>query len=100
MSALLHFVNHMLTASRADYADDEYIQELIHWTHPFSDLPSDFQFTEQENLAMLKLPRKECEHLLVCVFPGDTDLPDRPSNATSDAQSVLDAAHTIICVCV
>ncbi|KAJ3558479.1 hypothetical protein NM688_g899 [Phlebia brevispora] len=43
----------------ADYVDNEYIQELIRWRHPYSDLPQDFPYSEQENLAMLKLPRRE-----------------------------------------
>ena len=45
---------------RADYADDEYIQELMAWKHPYIADPDDFQFTEEENLTMLRLPRKEC----------------------------------------
>lgn len=45
---------------RADFADDEYIQELIHWTHPHTEVQTDFQYTEQENFTMLRLPRKEC----------------------------------------
>ncbi|KAJ4001400.1 SHQ1 protein-domain-containing protein [Lentinula boryana] len=42
----------------ADFADDEYIRELILWNHPYlSD--SGTTFTEKENLTMLNLPRKE-----------------------------------------
>ncbi|KII89034.1 hypothetical protein PLICRDRAFT_40686 [Plicaturopsis crispa FD-325 SS-3] len=40
----------------ADYADDEYIQELIAWRHPYT---TNFEYTEEEKLAMLRLPRKE-----------------------------------------
>ncbi|KAJ7746922.1 SHQ1 protein-domain-containing protein [Mycena maculata] len=43
----------------ADYADDEYIQELILWKNPHVVANAPFQFTEQENLALLNLPRKE-----------------------------------------
>ncbi|EPT05845.1 hypothetical protein FOMPIDRAFT_1026741 [Fomitopsis schrenkii] len=43
----------------ADYVDDEYIQELLHWRHPHTAPAEDFHYTEQENAAMLRLPRKE-----------------------------------------
>ncbi|KAI0781128.1 SHQ1-domain-containing protein [Trametes elegans] len=43
----------------ADYADDEYIQELIAWPNPHATGTEDFQYTEKENLTMLRLPRKE-----------------------------------------
>ncbi|KAJ7881388.1 SHQ1 protein-domain-containing protein [Mycena olivaceomarginata] len=43
----------------ADYADDEYIQELIIWENPRLFDSSPFQFTDAENLALLNLPRKE-----------------------------------------
>lgn len=44
----------------ADYADDEQIQELLHWKHPHCSKPESFHYTDKENLAMLTLPRKEC----------------------------------------
>ena len=50
-----------LSLSRADYVDDEYIQELLHWRHPHAAPPEDFHYTEEENATMLRLPRKECE---------------------------------------
>lgn len=40
--------------------DDEYIQELIHWTHPHVSDETPFQYTEKENMEILRLPRKEC----------------------------------------
>ncbi|KAF7368746.1 SHQ1-domain-containing protein [Mycena venus] len=43
----------------ADYADDEYIQELILWKNPRVVDNGPFQFTVNENLALLNLPRKE-----------------------------------------
>ncbi|THU99343.1 SHQ1-domain-containing protein [Dendrothele bispora CBS 962.96] len=43
----------------ADFADDEYIQELISWKHPHVVSSESFQYTEKENMAMLNLPRKE-----------------------------------------
>ncbi|KAF9566264.1 SHQ1-domain-containing protein [Agrocybe pediades] len=43
----------------ADFMDDEYIQELLHWEHPHISDTSSFQYTEKENLTMLRLPRKE-----------------------------------------
>lgn len=47
---------------RADYADDEYIQELIHWKHPHTIPHTEIEYSEEENLTMLRLPRRECEH--------------------------------------
>ncbi|KAH9967827.1 SHQ1-domain-containing protein [Russula dissimulans] len=44
----------------ADYADNEQIEELVAWTHPHLESPSTrVVFTEAENAAMLRLPRKE-----------------------------------------
>ena len=40
--------------------DDEYIQALLEWVHPHISNLSTFQYTEKENMAMLRLPRKEC----------------------------------------
>ena len=57
------------TFIRADFADNEQIEELLAWTHPHlespsdSTAPSDVVFTEAENAAMLRLPRKECKCL-------------------------------------
>ncbi|KAJ7062188.1 SHQ1 protein-domain-containing protein [Mycena amicta] len=44
----------------ADYAEDEYVQELLRWRNPCilaDDGP--FEFTEEEKLALLNLPRRE-----------------------------------------
>ncbi|KAF9246474.1 SHQ1 protein-domain-containing protein [Melanogaster broomeanus] len=43
----------------ADYADDEYIQELVNWEDPGQKNTSDLVYTEQESMEMLRLPRKE-----------------------------------------
>ncbi|ETW85517.1 hypothetical protein HETIRDRAFT_443514 [Heterobasidion irregulare TC 32-1] len=43
----------------ADYADPETIEELLEWEHPHLAVPVVAPFTEAENLAMLRLPRKE-----------------------------------------
>ncbi|KAL0579976.1 hypothetical protein V5O48_002060 [Marasmius crinis-equi] len=43
----------------ADYAEDEYIQELLKWTHPHNAGPSETEFSEKENAMMLNLPKKE-----------------------------------------
>ncbi|KAJ7606617.1 SHQ1 protein-domain-containing protein [Roridomyces roridus] len=43
----------------ADYADDEYIQELISWVNPRIVSDGPFAFTEEENLTLLNLPRRE-----------------------------------------
>ncbi len=45
---------------RADFADDEYIRELVSWSHPHATSTDEFQYTEKENAVMLRLPRKEC----------------------------------------
>jgi protein SHQ1 len=51
---------------RADYADDEYIQELISFQFS-SDAPcartldEEIVFTLEEDLQMLRLPQKECK---------------------------------------
>ncbi|EPQ58433.1 SHQ1-domain-containing protein [Gloeophyllum trabeum ATCC 11539] len=44
----------------ADYAEDDYIQELIAWKHPHTALPDEsFSYSDDEQLMMLRLPRKE-----------------------------------------
>ncbi|KIY51073.1 SHQ1-domain-containing protein [Fistulina hepatica ATCC 64428] len=43
----------------ADFADDDYIQEMIRWEHPHAQSSGDVEFNEKEKLAMLRLPRKE-----------------------------------------
>jgi hypothetical protein len=45
---------------RADYADDEQIIELLKWKHPYATHTESFHYTDEENAAMLRLPRKEC----------------------------------------
>ena len=60
------FLRRLLTIFfSADYHDDENIQELILYQFPpdspFSvELSDHFAFSEDENMAMLLLPRKEC----------------------------------------
>lgn len=50
-----------VVAARANFAEEEEIQELVRWTHPhLSSSPETFQYTEMENATMLRLPRKEC----------------------------------------
>ncbi|KIJ69343.1 hypothetical protein HYDPIDRAFT_105936 [Hydnomerulius pinastri MD-312] len=43
----------------ADYVDDEYIQELIAWEDPAFENASEVVYTEEENMEILRLPRKE-----------------------------------------
>ncbi|KAI6166969.1 SHQ1-domain-containing protein [Pisolithus thermaeus] len=43
----------------ADYAEDEYIQELINWHDPDLTSTAEVVITEDEKMAMLRLPRKE-----------------------------------------
>ena len=40
--------------------DDGYIQDMLEWIHPHISDQSAFQYTEKENMEMLRLPRKEC----------------------------------------
>lgn len=40
--------------------DDDYIQELLQWSHPHISVNEPFQLTEKEKLVMLSLPKKEC----------------------------------------
>lgn len=40
--------------------DDDHVQDLIAWKHPSSKDTKPFQFTEDENETMLRLPQKEC----------------------------------------
>ncbi|KAJ8699813.1 hypothetical protein PTI98_002896 [Pleurotus ostreatus] len=42
----------------ADFVDD-YLQDLITWRHPYAEDTKPFEFTEDENATMLRLPRKE-----------------------------------------
>ena len=49
---------------RADYVYDDCIQELIAWRHPHVADTDDFRYTEEENMTMLRLPRKECRQFL------------------------------------
>ncbi len=48
---------------RADFVNDEEIQDLIRWKLPF-DPTTPIEFTEEENATMLRLPRKECQSAL------------------------------------
>ncbi|KAF8631428.1 hypothetical protein AX17_005105 [Amanita inopinata Kibby_2008] len=43
----------------ADYADDAIVQEFLAWEHPYLTDDDNVHFTDEENLAMLNLPRKE-----------------------------------------
>lgn len=45
----------------ADFMDYEYIEELLTWKHPhIAAKTEDFEYSEQENMEILRLPRKEC----------------------------------------
>jgi len=41
------------------FMDDEYIQDLLEWNHPHISNQNAFQYTEKENMEMLRLPRRE-----------------------------------------
>jgi len=57
---LYKFLTDPSPVRRADYADDEDILDLIKWKHPHTADDEDILYTEEENLTMLRLPRKEC----------------------------------------
>lgn len=42
----------------ADYVDEENIQHLLEWNHPHN-IAKEVEYTEEEKLTMLKLPRRE-----------------------------------------
>lgn len=42
--------------------DADIIQGLLEWDHPYLSDGGKIQFTEEEKLAMIKLPRRECEY--------------------------------------
>jgi hypothetical protein len=56
-----HFECSLTSSCRADYAEDEYIQELLLWRDPELVDSAECIFTESENMSMLNLPRKECK---------------------------------------
>ncbi|KAF9466313.1 SHQ1-domain-containing protein [Collybia nuda] len=43
----------------ADYADNEHILDLLKWKHPHAIDNQKFQYTEEENATILRLPRRE-----------------------------------------
>jgi len=45
---------------RADFIDDDEIQEYIQWIHPHISHDDPVEYTEKEKAEMLRLPRKEC----------------------------------------
>ena len=53
--------------SSADFMDDDYIKELLLWIHPHIANKDPIQYTEEENLQLLSLPRKECPLLVLLV---------------------------------
>jgi hypothetical protein len=55
------FITILNIGIRADYADDDYIRELLYWVHPHISAAHDVRYTEEEKLTMLRLPRKECQ---------------------------------------
>lgn len=77
--------------------DDEYIQELIDWTHPHISDGTPFQYTEKENVEMLRLPRKEC----LFSYMHD-DIPElisfsyRHRDGKSDTRSILDSGYVTL----
>src|ERR1700722_853570 len=77
VSQVKRFFFQLLTSNRADYADDGCIQEMLRWCHPHTAINiSNFQFTEDEELAMLRLPRKECLCIPLFCFTAAHDYLD------------------------
>jgi hypothetical protein len=79
--SLHHRLSTHPTFIRADFADNEQIEELLAWTHPHLESsssaaprPNAVIFTEAENLAMLRLPRKECKNAYtIFIFDDDNN---------------------------
>lgn len=90
---------HVLNAHRADYADDKYIEELMAWHHPFANNGA-FQYTEEENMVMLRLPRKECEHFDCKALYGHLTCSRRPCQSMSRTRCLSDPVDTSVFVCV
>lgn len=57
----------MCVTLRADYADDDHIQELLQWTNPHVAATEEVEYTEREKLAMIRLPRKECKFRILYI---------------------------------
>lgn len=49
--------------NRADFMNDEEIQDLIAWKSPFVSIDDEVEFTQEEKDTMLKLPRKQCSRM-------------------------------------
>jgi hypothetical protein len=58
----------LIPANRADFVDDDIIRELIESCLEADTEP--FTFTEEENMTMLRLPRRECKHLQLPQTPA------------------------------
>lgn len=64
--------------SRADFADDDAIQDLISYEFPqespFSELStSPITFTDEEDLIMFRLPSKECKYTSIHLIDRTND---------------------------
>lgn len=88
-----------LTAISADYADDECIRQLLKWKHPYCNLTTDIEYTDQETLRILNLPRKECK--LVQVFRRMLVFKFfyRSPYFTSDAQPISGSDQSSLLLC-
>lgn len=41
--------------------DDECIQDLLTWRHPYVTNADELQYRDEEKMEMLRLPSRECE---------------------------------------
>ena len=83
--------------SSADFMDDDYIQELLQWTHPhIANEP--IQYTENENLQLLSLPKKECL-LSTLLFENRADNMDhRPYDIRTNSRPLPDVGDSSLCL--
>ena len=98
--SLIHIVsarNHILQLYRADYADDEYIQELIAWQDPENS--SEVVYTEHEKVEMLRLPRKECRSYFHEPIPWRMLTSLRFNRWDLGTEPLLDTNHTPLRLC-
>lgn len=88
-------------ALRADYADDEYIQELIKWVHPHIAALGEVKYTEGENLVMMRLPRKECKFRVVLyTLLSLTPINSRSRNPDPNSLSLSHPRHPTFLICI
>lgn len=98
--SLIHIVwmlGQILQLPRADYADDEYIQELVAWEDPTNS--SEVVYTEHEKMEMLRLPRKECRSCFHKPMIGRMPTACRYNRWDPSTEPLPDINHPPLCLC-